>query len=206
MAKILHIKASPRAGSLSTLAAEAYLAAHLEKHPGDTVETLDVFAVDLPAFDGATLDAKYAVMSGQAHSPDQAKAWGEVVKTIEHFKSFDAIVVSAPMWNFGVPYALKHYLDVIAQPGQTFGWSPEKGYFGLVLGKPVTLFTASAGDYRPGSGAEAIDFTTPYLEWIFRFFGFADLRTIRVAPTAAAPEVVEAAKEAALKEARALAA
>ncbi len=206
MAKILHIQASPREGSYSSLAADAYLAAHLAKNPGDTVETLDVWTADLPHFDGPTLEARYAAASGQTHTPAQAKAWGAIVKQIEHFKSFDAYVVSFPMWNFSVPYPLKQYVDVIAQPGQTFGWAADKGFFGLVTGKPVTIFAASAGNYAPGTGAAAVDFATPYLEWVFKFFGFTDVRTMRVGPTVGAPDALDAMKAATVKQAQELAA
>jgi FMN-dependent NADH-azoreductase len=204
MAKILHIVGSPRDTSYSHRAAEAFLAEHLAKHPGDTIETLDVFSAKLPAFDGDTLAARYAAAGGQTQTPEQAKAWGAVVEVINHFKSFDRYVVSVPMWNFGIPYTLKHYVDVLAQPGQTFGFSPEKGYYGLVLGKPVTIIVASAGNYRPGAPAAALDFATPYLEWVFKFFGFTDIQTLRVGPTAGSPETVEQNAAAAIAEAKAL--
>jgi putative NADPH-quinone reductase len=32
------------------------------------------------------------------------------------------------MWNFGIPYKLKHYIDVLTQPGQTFNFDPTTGY------------------------------------------------------------------------------
>ncbi len=204
MAKILHIQASPREGAFSKLAAEAYLAAHLAKHPGDVVETIDVWTADLPEFDGPTLQARYAAAAGKEHSAEQAKSWGAIVKQVEHFKGFDAYVVSFPMWNFSVPYRLKQYIDVLAHPGLTFGRSPEKGFFGLVTGKPVTIFVASAGDYRPGAPAAAIDFATPYVEWMFKFFGFTDIRTLRIGPTVGTPDAVEAVKTQCVNEARAL--
>lgn len=186
MAKVLYIEASPRKDrSFSTRAANAFLADYLAAHPGDTVETLDLWAADLPAFNGATLDAKYAVLGGKDFTADQANAWARVTAMADHFKAADKIVVSVPMWNFGVPYVLKHYIDVIAQPGLTFGWSPDKGYFGLVKGKPAAVFTASMGDYRPGSGAEAIDFQKPYVEWMLKFFGFETIHSFAVVSTGA---------------------
>ena len=53
------------------------------------------------------------------------------------------------MWNFGIPYILKHYIDLIVQPGLTFSFSPSEGYKGLVTGKPVTVVYARGGAYGP---------------------------------------------------------
>lgn len=189
MSRLLHISASPRGDRSGSLAvAHAFIDAWRAAHPGATVETLDVWQAKLPAFNGTLLEAKYAVLQGVAQDPAQVAAWQQVVDVANHFKSFDRYVISTPMWNFGIPYALKHYIDVLSQPGQTFGWTPEQGYFGLVEGKRALIVHASAGAYGAGSGAEAIDFQKPYLEWILKFVGITDQHAIACAPTAAAPE------------------
>ena len=72
-------------------------------HPGDTVEILDLWQKDLPEMNGAALEAKYAIMSGQTGTPAQLNAWKPVVSLIEHFKSADKYLFSLPMWNFGIP-------------------------------------------------------------------------------------------------------
>ena len=191
MSRLLHISASPRGDRSGSLAvAAAFIDAWRAANPGATVETLDVWQARLPAFNGTLLDAKYAVLHGVAQDDAQVAAWRQVVETADHFKSFDRYVISTPMWNFGIPYALKHYIDVLSQPGQTFGWTPEQGYFGLVTGKRALLVHSSAGAYGAGSGAEAIDFQKPYLEWILKFVGITEQHAIACAPTAAAPDEV----------------
>jgi FMN-dependent NADH-azoreductase len=49
------------------------------------------------------------------------------------------------MWNFGVPYVLKHYIDVITQPGLTFSFNPATGFSGLVTGRPATVISVEFG-------------------------------------------------------------
>jgi FMN-dependent NADH-azoreductase len=186
MAKLLHVQASPMHDrSFSTRAAKAFLEAYRRAHPADTVETLDLWAADLPAFDGTAASGKYKVMRGHPHTEAEARAWSRVVETITHFKSFDKYVVSSPMWNFGVPYRLKQYIDIIVQPGLTFSFDPKTGYTGLVAGRPVQLVVARGGEYPQGSGAAAMDFQRPYLELIFGFIGFTDIRSLVVEPTLA---------------------
>jgi FMN-dependent NADH-azoreductase len=181
MAKLLHILASPRGDrSASTTIAKEFLAAYQAKNSGDTVETLDLWKADLPAFDGDTLNAKYAVMHGQNPTGGQVEAWAAVTRIAEHFKSADKFVFSLPMWNFGIPYRLKHYIDLLVQPGLTVGFSPDKGYWGLVTGKPAVAIYARGGDYSPGTPAEGYDLQSKYLKQILGFIGITDMKDIFV--------------------------
>jgi FMN-dependent NADH-azoreductase len=195
MPKLLHIVASPRGDrSASLTVARHFLAAYLAKNPGDTVETLDLWQADLPEFDGPMLEAKYAVMHSANKSPEQVEAWKIVTGYADQFKAADKYVLSLPMWNFGIPYKLKQYIDIIAQPGLTFSFSPTEGYKGLVTGKPLVVVYGRGGSYGPGSGAEGYDAQTSYTKQIFGFMGFSDIKEILVEPTAAGPKEVAEAK------------
>jgi len=204
MANILHILASPRPESYSTRVANAFLGAYRRAHPQDTVETLDLFKAEIPPFTAPQAKAKYAVMAGQTPRSDAEVAWREVIHVIDHFKKFDKYVLSSGMWNFGIPYRLKQYVDVIVQPGLTFAYSPEKGYAGLVVGKPLMLVLARGGKYGPGNPAETYDFQESYLRCIFGFMGFTDIRSVQVQGTSSnKPDQVEAVLRQALEEASA---
>jgi FMN-dependent NADH-azoreductase len=180
MAKVLHIQVSPREErSHSRKVAEAFLEVYQETNRGDEVATLDLFQAALPTFDGFVIQAKYNIMHGREHSEEQANAWREVEAVIEQFMSADKYVVSNPMWNFGISYRLKQYIDIITQPGYTFSVD-ENGYKGLVTGKPVVLIHAcGGGGYTEGDMA-AMDFQARYLETLFGFLGFTDIRQVRV--------------------------
>ena len=186
MAKLLHIQSSPRGNRSASIAvAKQFIESYRAAHPGDTSETLDLWQAKLPEFDGATLDAKYAVLNGQAHSTEQLAAWAALVAIAAHFKSADKIVVSLPMWNFSIPYKLKHYIDLLTQPGLTFSYTASEGYQGLVTGRPLVLVYARGGAYGPGTGAEAYDQQSVYLKQIFGFIGFTNIREIYVESTLA---------------------
>ena len=140
------------------------------------------------------------------HSPEEALAWEVVAGAVEGFKSADKIVISSPMWNFGIPYRLKQYLDVIVQPGLTFSFSPDAGYSGLVTGRPAMLILARGGEYPAGSEAAAFDFQRPYLETVLRFIGFSDIKAVVVEPTIqAGPEAADKRLAAAVENARKMA-
>ena len=206
MATVLYLQASPRQpqDSYSSRAASAFIAAYRKLHPDDQVVTRTVFDPALPEFNQVAADGKYAIMHGQPHTPAQAAAWRGVAQEAAAFKAADKIVLAVPMWNFGIPYRLKQYLDVLVQPTLTFSFDPVKGYAGLVKGKPVLLVLSRGGEYPAGS---PVDFQLPYLKFVFQFIGFTDLRTLLIEPTmASGPEVAATKLAAAIQQAPALAA
>jgi FMN-dependent NADH-azoreductase len=206
MAKLLYIESSPRKDRSASIAvARHFIDLYKARNPGDTVETLDLWAANLPPFDGHTLEAKYAILNGQPHTQAQLDAWKAVVKTADHFKSADKYLFSLPMWNFSIPYVLKHYIDVLVQPGLTFSYSPSEGYKGLVTGKAAVAVYARGGAYSAGSGGEAFDKQSDYLRTILGFIGITDLQPVFVEPTLAGPDAKDKSVAAAKAEAAKLA-
>ena len=193
MSKLLHIVASPRGDrSASTTVARHFVEAYQGLHPKDTVETLDIWNAGLPEFNSAIIGAKYAVLQGQNPTPEQVAAWNVVTKIADQFKSADKYVFSLPMWNFGIPYKLKQYIDLLVQPGLTFSFSPDTGYKGLVTGKPAVVIYARGGAYGPGTAAEGYDQQSKYLKQILGFIGFTDIKEVFVEPTAMKADAVDA--------------
>lgn len=205
MAKLLYIESSPRKErSKSIRVATAFLDAYREANPKDEIVTLDLWEKKMPEFDGFTIDAKYQVLHGQSFDADQQAAWQSVVDVCDEFKSADKYVMSLPMWNFGIPYKLKHYIDVIAQPGQTFSFSPETGYAGMVTGKPIVTIYARGGAYSSEESA-GMDFQKGYLQFLLGFIGFNDIHEILVEPTLGGPNDVAKVEVDAIAAARAAA-
>ncbi len=184
MDKLLYLQASPLTErSYSISAADAFVKAYQKINPSHIIQTMNLFDMELPAFDGFTLAARYAIMHGTDPSETEKSAWRAVEKVIEEFTGADKYVMAVPMWNFGLPYKLKHYLDVVVQSGYTFAYSPEEGFSGLITGKPVFIAYARGGAYPPGSEFESYDMQVPYLEHVLGFMGFTDIRRIIVEPT-----------------------
>jgi FMN-dependent NADH-azoreductase len=198
MAQLLYIESSPRkTRSASIEVSKTFLQAYERSHAKDQIRTIDLWKKELPSFDGYVIDSKYAILHGQQHSEEQKQAWSAVERLIEEFKKADKYVISIPMWNFSIPYILKHYIDLIVQPGYTFSFSPSEGYKGLVTGKPALLICARGGAYGAGSGEEEMDLQVKYMEAILKFIGFSDIRTLLVEPTLSDSKdrAVEAAKK-----------
>jgi FMN-dependent NADH-azoreductase len=168
--------------------------------------TLNVFEASIPNFDGLAVQAKYTILHGQSHSQEELQIWKNVEKAIEQFTSADKYVLAAPMWNFGIPYRLKQYIDLLVQPGYTFSYSEDTGYRGLVVGKPMLAVYARGGEYPAGSGTEALDMQTKYIELIFGFIGFENIRSVVVEPTLqGGPDVADVKRQGAIDKAKEIA-
>ena len=206
MTTLLYIEVSPRKErSYSIKVGNAFLKAYQAANPDHRVDWLDLWKESLPPFDGDMINAKYAVLHGQDPTDGERAAWGEIETIFKRFNDADKYVFSVPMWNFGIPYILKHYIDVINQPGLTFSFSPDAGYAGLVSG-PVAILYSSGGAYHDGSGAEAMDHQKPYFEAWLAFIGITDIKRVIVAPTLGAPDDVEPIANSAIEEAARVAA
>ncbi len=205
MSKLLAIQASPRTErSKSNAVADVFLDAYRQQNPTDTIERIILSDFALPVLDEAALDAKYAILHGGSPSDEQMKPWRAVELVIERFKAADKYLFAVPMWNFSLPYPLKHFLDVIIQPTYTFAYNPDTGYTGLVTGRPAAVIYASGGVYE--GDFEAMDMQKPYFELILGFIGITDIRSIVIAPTLMeGPDIATQRVEAAAAKAKQLA-
>ena len=114
MTKLLYIKSSPRgADSRSIALADAYLAQLGLVDAGLVVDEIDLWQEILPTFDGNKANAKLAVITRQTHTHEQRTAWDEITAIADRFATADHYLLAVPMWNGGIPYRLKHYIDII---------------------------------------------------------------------------------------------
>ena len=49
----------------------------------------------------------------------------QIEKAIADFLDADAYLLTTPMWNFSIPYAVKYYIDAIVQPGYLFRYDED---------------------------------------------------------------------------------
>ncbi|MHC4691141.1 MAG: FMN-dependent NADH-azoreductase [Planctomycetota bacterium] len=208
MSRFLYIQASPRGKRSHCIAvADAFVETYKQKYPADEIVTLNVFDASIPDFDGPAVQAKYTILHGKPHSNEEKQVWKNVEEVIDQFTSADKYVLALPMWNFSIPYRLKQYIDILVQPGYTFSYSDDAGYQGLVVGKPMLVVYARGGEYPQGSDAEAFDMQSKYIESIFGFMGFENIRSVVVEPTLqGGPDVAAEKRRKAVNKAKEMAA
>ncbi|MEU1392074.1 MULTISPECIES: NAD(P)H-dependent oxidoreductase [unclassified Nonomuraea] len=184
MSRLLHISASPRGTeSISAAIAETFVQEYLATHPAHTVDRFDLWDGTLPEFGPAAARAKMTVFGGGTPAGEEAEAWAAAVRTFERFDAYDRYLFSVPMWNAGVPYKLKQFIDVVSQPAMIFDVHPETGYRALLTGKRAAVVYTSAV-WAPQLGPEfGADFQSTFFgDWL-RWTGIADVQEIRHHPT-----------------------
>lgn len=191
MTKLLFIEASPRKeNSYSSTVANAFLDSYKAANPDHEIEHLPLFETDLPPFTAQAANQKmeniYSLMTGKgAIAPDGE--WGGVIREIERLKSADKVLLSAPMWNFSIPYRLKQWIDLVVQVGVSVMVNKDFEYVGQITDRPLQMVLASGSPYEMRFPLETdgakIDFQRAYLDYIFRFLGFTDIRLLKVQPT-----------------------
>ncbi|MFD1149922.1 FMN-dependent NADH-azoreductase [Saccharothrix hoggarensis] len=197
MTTLLHISASPRGEASESLAiARTFLDAYRAAHPDHHVDAFDLWDGTLPEFGPDATAAKMAVFAGQEPSGAAARAWDAVVRTFERFAAADAYLFSVPMWNTGVPYVLKQFIDVVSQPGMVFGFDPEHGYRGLLTGRKAAVVYTSAvyGDGVPP--AFGTDFQRPFFNGWLRWAGITDITEVEFRPNLVTPDAEQAREQA----------
>jgi len=186
MTTLLHISSSPRSDRSESLAlAQTFLDQYADVHPGDRIDLFALWDGTLPEFGPAAAGAKMDVFAGLSPTGPGADAWDSARATFERFASADKYLFSVPMWNAGIPYILKQFIDVISQPGMVFGFEPVDGYTGLVTGKKAAVVYTSAvyGVGRPASfGA---DFQMPYMRDWLTWAGIEDISEVEFRPNLA---------------------
>lgn len=182
------------------------VARHLLAHlPVAEIHHLSVFD-PLPPFDNAAIDARYAIIHGERNDPDTIAAWTEIRRIVDHFLSFDTLLFTVPMWNFGIPYRLKHYIDLITQPGLAFSVGADGAVRGHAAGRTAILIAAGALDTSPGTPLAGLDHQVAYMQAWLGFIGITDIHIVRVQPTYGSPAVIDAAMARGYAEAEVLAA
>ena len=203
MTKLLYIQASPRrVESKSIQVADAYLQALRARNSSIEVDTIQLWEENLFPFGETQANIKTKVMTGQVPAGHEKTVWDEIAAVANRFCSADRYLLAVPMWNGGIPYRLKHYIDIVHQPGLTWGLNPKTGFFGLLKNKHATVVLTS-GAYAPGSPAGfGPDYQSTYVRDWLKQTGVEDIDEIRFQPTLLTPDPVgglELAKQAAVE-------
>ncbi|MCV3271788.1 FMN-dependent NADH-azoreductase [Roseobacter sinensis] len=163
---ILHIDSSARFDGSNT----RQLSAAIVDKFGGTVIRRDLTEA-IPQIDEAWVNANFTPVDQRSQAQRDALALSDTL--VEEVKAADVIVIGVPVYNFGVPAALKAWVDQIARAGLTFQYT-ENGPVGLLHGKRAVIALATGGT---PVGSE-IDFASGYLRHIMGFIGITDVEII----------------------------
>ena len=208
MARLLYVEASPRKDrSASIEVSQAFVEAYTAANPNDEVDTLDVWARDLPEFNGEALTAKYAGLSGVPLTAEQKAVWADIRRLAGSFLAADKLLFAVPMWNFGIPYRLKQLIDLISHKDILFAFDGT-GFRGLLKARKAAVVYARGLDYRSAESstpASTFDFQKPYLEMWLRMIGITEIVDLIIEKTLLGTKVDSDSRAKAKQRARELA-
>jgi FMN-dependent NADH-azoreductase len=167
---ILRVDSSGReSGSVTRELADLLIQGLVDRQPV-RLATRDV-AKGLPFVDAGWIAANFTEPNQRDDAKRAALAQSDAL--VEEVMAADVLVIGVPFYNFGVPAALKAWIDQIARARVTFRYT-EQGPEGLLKGKKVYLIVATGGTAVGG----AIDFATPWLKHVLAFLGITDVEVI----------------------------
>ena len=111
--------------------------------------------------------------SAEQRAPEQIARLALSDRLIDELKWADHIVLTTPMYNFGIPATLKAWIDQVCRAGITFRYGPN-GPEGLLANKRVDIVVTTGG----APLGSPVDFVSDYLRQVFRFIGIDDVNIV----------------------------
>jgi FMN-dependent NADH-azoreductase len=170
------------AGASSKLA-DRYAATWRRENPFGRVLCRDLVPESMPHLTAGEFAAFGA--SPEERTPEQQALIAFSDTLIGELLAADVIVLAVPMYNFGVPSALRAYFDRVARAGVTFRYTAE-GPEGLIKDKKVYVIATRGGRYSPETEVQ-----TSYLKQFLSFLGLTDVEFVYVEGLAMGEEVRE---------------
>lgn len=155
----------------------------LDAAPGARVIDRDVGQVPVPAIDHRFIHAAFT--PPEARAPWMAERLDLSDRLIAELVAADVIVMGAPMYNYGMPSALKAWIDHVARIGETFSFDLARGdtpIAPILSGKRLVVLS-SRGEFgfAPGGVRAHLNALDPALAACAHYFGVAPDRIDTVA-------------------------
>lgn len=209
MTHILQIDASARPGfagtdehgSHSRKLTQQFVSQWQSRRPGDTVTHRDIGATPPSFIDHEWIQSAFT--PPEHHEPWMARAMAESDQLSDELIAADILVIGAPLYNFGMPAALKAWVDQVVRLGRTVDYDPSKPddpFTPRLADRPrhAVILSARGGvGFNPGEALAHMNHLEPQLTTVLGFIGITHIHTIAVENQEAGGELLaESVKEA----------
>ncbi len=168
MSTLLQIDASMRSRNSTTRALSQEI---VESFAADHLLRLDLLTTPIPQIDEEWIEANTTPEADRSVAQREALRLSD--KLLDDLMQSDTLVIAVPVYNFGVPAALKAWIDQVCRAGVSFRYTAS-GPEGLLKGKRAILVLASGGVAMDSP----VDFATPYMKQFLNFVGIEDIQVI----------------------------
>ena len=169
--RLLRIDASANPGESSSRQLGDYLIGQLKQSNLALETRTRNLNQELSFIDSNWIAANFT--ANEERSNDQSARLGFSDRLIAELNWADHIVLTTPMYNFGVPATLKAWIDLVCRAGVTFRYGAN-GPEGLLKGKSVDIVVTTGG----APLGSRVDFVSGYLRQVFAFIGIDDVNII----------------------------
>ncbi len=171
--KLLRIDASSRIEhSESRKIADQFQQQWQKSNPDGSLIIRDIIKQPIPHIQQKTIEGFYT--PSENFTPELQDATKLSDQLIAELTGCDILLISTPMYNFGVPSALKAWVDHIIRINKTFGVSEEGAFYGMVKNVNAYIITAAGAVYA-SKEMKALDFLQPYLQTVLGLIGITDV-------------------------------
>jgi FMN-dependent NADH-azoreductase len=176
MTTILHIDASARvARSLSRRLSHQFVEAWRAERPDDRVVRRDLAAAPPPHVSEAWIAAAFKPPGERDAAMRASLAWSE--EAIAELEAADLVVLGTPMYNYGMPSALKAWFDQVIRVGRTFSFDLRRGDWPIepvLSGKRLVVLSARGEfGFAPGGVRAHLNQLDPHIATCARYIGVA---------------------------------
>src|SRR6056297_482969 len=156
----------------------------LTNAPDTRVIDRDVGLNPIPAIDHTFIHAAFTSLEDREPWMNERLALSD--NLIDEVIAADILVIGAPMYNYGMPSALKAWIDHVARIGKTFSFDLARGdtpIEPILSGKRLVVLSARGEfGFAPGGVRAHLNALDPALAACAHYFGVArdDIETIAI--------------------------
>lgn len=212
MPHILQIDASARPGfagkddhgSHSRNLTHQFVNHWLSQNPQDTITHRDVGLTPPSFVSHQWIQSAFA--SPEKWEPWMADVLAESDELVNELLAADILVIGAPLYNFGMPAALKAWVDQVVRVGRTVDYDPsipEAPFTPRLIDRPrhaVILSSRGGTGFNPGGELAHMNHLEPALSTVLEFIGITNIHSIAVEDQEAGGELLAASVASAVRQ------
>ncbi|KAA1425790.1 FMN-dependent NADH-azoreductase [Nocardioides antri] len=174
---LLHLDSSARRDSISRRLGEEFRSTFVAAEPRAAVTYRDLCAPPIPPITEAWTRICDNLLRDQiadlddlhrgARTAEEKVAWAVVAPLLAELVAADVVLLTAPMYNFGIPAALKAWIDQVTFPRMNLGH------------RRFVVVGAQGGSYAPGRPRAPMEHHLRYLsDFIFGHYSVPEPLTV----------------------------
>ncbi|TFH86876.1 NAD(P)H dehydrogenase [Billgrantia azerbaijanica] len=192
MTHLLQLDASARPGlagtdehgSLSRRLTQRFVTGWQARQPEATVTHRDVGGTPPSFIDQRWIQAAFTPPERQ--EPWMAEVLAESDRLIDELTAADVVVIGAPLYNFGMPAALKAWVDLVVRMGRTVDYDPSRPddpFTPRLADRPrhaIILSSRGGAGFEPGGELAHMNHLEPGLATALEFIGITRIHRVAI--------------------------